>query len=185
MQTGFELLDCGTRGTDFGFGLGERRLVWGWIETEQHVAGGNGRMILDAHLGDTAGNFTRDLGDICLDEGVLGRDVAAALQPRDQRSNQHEHRHADHRDLLHPLRHGAALPFCRALAPKGRFRAEAGKTLRTPSPSSADNSVFLTRCNKAINCLLSGRESSASAALTVSSATRHMRLWTRSASGVR
>ena len=126
MQTGLELLDCGTCGINFSFGFCERQLVGGWIETEQHVAGGNGRMILDAHLGDTAGNFTRDLGDICLDEGVLGRDVAAALQPREQRSRQHQHGHADQRQLLLPPGHdailgaglirGAAFPLCRPFA---------------------------------------------------------------------
>ncbi len=81
VQAGLELLDGGARGIDFGFRLGERQLVGRRIEAEQHVAGGNGRMIVDPHLDDAAGNFAGDLGDIGLDERVLGRDVAAALQP--------------------------------------------------------------------------------------------------------
>ena len=116
MQAGLELLDRGARGIDFGFGLGERQLVGRGIEADQHIAGGNGRMIVDPHLGDAAGDLAGDLGDIGLDERVLGRDVAAALQPREQRARQHQHGHADQRQLLLPPRHGAALPLCRPFA---------------------------------------------------------------------
>ena len=102
-QAHLELLDGGTRGIDLGFGLGEGQLVGRGIETQQHVAGRDDRVVADAHLDDAAGHFARDLGDVGLDERVLGRGVAAALQPDDQRAEQDECRHADQRPWPQPL----------------------------------------------------------------------------------
>ena len=72
-QARLELLDGGARGIDVGLGLGERKLVGGGIEAHQHVAGLDDRMVPDPHLDDAAGHFAGDLGDVGLDEGVLGR----------------------------------------------------------------------------------------------------------------
>ena len=107
-QARLELLDGGARGIDLGLGLGERQLIGRRIEAHQHVARRDDRMVADPHLDDAAGNFAGDLGDVCLDEGVLGRDVAAALQPEGQRAEQDEHGHADQRQSLRRrVRHGA------------------------------------------------------------------------------
>ena len=74
-------------------------------------------MVPNAHVDNSAGHFARDLGDIRLDERVLGRGVPAALQPDDQRAEQDEHRHADQRPWPQALAHGAAFPL-RPRAPR-------------------------------------------------------------------
>ena len=56
-------------------------------------------------------HFARDLRDVGLDERVLGRGVAAALQPEHQRAGQHQRGHAD------TARAGAA---ARLTAPRSR-----------------------------------------------------------------
>ena len=166
-QAHLELLDGGARGIDFGFGFGQRQLVGRGIETQQHVAGRDHGVVADAHVDDAARHFAGDLGDVGLDERVLGRGVAAALQPDDQRAEQDEHGHADQRQWPQPLAHGAALPL-RPRAPREPAcvrqprRCAAGASSHPPKPGSV-----LMRCNNAISCLLSGAERSASASSTV------------------
>src|SRR5215218_549657 len=142
-------------------------------------------MILDAHVDDAAWHFARDLGDISLDKSVLGGDVSATLQPERQRRGDNERRHADQRQLLAPLGHGAILTWFRPLTPVERLRPAFATPFRVPSSACADTSVVLILCSKLISCLLSREERPASAASTVASATRQMRLCTRSASAVR
>ena len=98
-QVRLHLFDGGACGIDFGFGLGQRKLIGGGIEAHQHLARLDDRMVPDLNLDDTAGNLTGDLGDVGLDVGVFGRDVAAALQPGDQRADSDEHGHADQRQF--------------------------------------------------------------------------------------
>ena len=70
-------------------------------------------------------------------------------------------------------------------APREAGRRPATTALPAGAASTAETRVFLTRCNNAISCLLSCAERPVRASSTVASATRQMRLCTRSASGVR
>ena len=110
-QVGLHLLDRSPRRVDFCLGLGERQLVVRGLQAHEHVACRNSRVIVDAQLHDAAGHFAGDLGNVGLDEGVLRRHVAAALQPEGQRRHDDQHGHADQRQSLHALAHGTALPL--------------------------------------------------------------------------
>ena len=155
------------------------------IEAHQHLARRDDRMVPDPDLDDAAGNFAGDLGDVGLDEGVLGGDVAAALQPERRARRQ---RPARARRSA-PVFAGAASrrdpPVEAARPARGRISAGGQPPTFVAGPSAPETSVSLTRCSNAKSCLLSRAERSASAVSTVASATRQMRLCTRSASGVR
>ena len=106
-------LSCSTaaRADQLGFGFRDSQLVGRRIETQQHVAGGDDHVVPDAHVGNAAGHFARDLSDVSLDERVLGGGVAATLQPDDQRAEQDGCRHADQCPRPQPRHHGAAFPL--------------------------------------------------------------------------
>jgi len=156
------------------------------IEAHQQLACLDGRMVPDPDFDDATRNFACDLGDVGLDESVLGGDVAATLQPEAERADDDQHGHANQRQSSLPRRHGALLPlpWTRRGPREAEFRAEfVVAPLAGASPP--ETSVSLTRCSNAKSCLLSRAERSASAVSTVSSATRQIRLCTRSASTVR
>jgi hypothetical protein len=109
-QAHLELFDGGARRVDLGFGLGERQPVRLGIEPHQQIPSGHDGVVANPHLDHATGNLTGDLGDIRLDERVLGRGVAAPLQPEHQRADDHQRGQADQRQWPQSPPHGATLP---------------------------------------------------------------------------
>ena len=144
-QAHLELLDRGARGVDLGLGLGERQPVGLGIEPHQHVAGRHDRVVAHAHLDDAARHFAGDLRDVRLDEGVLGRGVAAALQPEHQRADEHQRRHADQREWRGKpsWRHAPVVAMCPALA----ARARDARRRSVAVPSTTAMRFFFTRAS--------------------------------------
>ena len=121
-QARLELFDSRASGIDVGIGLGQRELIGRGIEPNQQFIRLDDRVVLDPNLDDTAGNFTGDLGDVSLDVGVFGGDVAAALQPEGKRTDNDEHRHADQRQFSLARRHDGILPLRRRVPRETEFR---------------------------------------------------------------
>ena len=67
--------DRGLGGGDIGLGLVERDLEVAVVDPRQHLAGLDGLVVADQHLGEIAGDLGRDGGVVGLDIGVVGRDL--------------------------------------------------------------------------------------------------------------
>jgi hypothetical protein len=82
------------RGIELCISLGQRHPEGLGIDGEEHVAGLDLGMVADVHLVHAAGDLGGNLGNVGLDIGVLGRDVAPAPEPEQQRCQDRHARHA-------------------------------------------------------------------------------------------
>ena len=150
---------------------------------DQQIARLDLGVVAHVHLEHAAGDLRRDLRDVGLDVGVLGRDVAAAPQPEQQRGQHHRHGHADQQH--------AACSRCGGVTstrtvPSCAFAfAAAAIGLPAGSCSASACSLAFTRVMSRVSCRRSSADRSPSASSTVASAIGQMAAWMRSASAVR
>ena len=123
---------------ELALGERERDLVGLGIDVEQRIAGLDLLPLDDVDRDDRAGHLRRDQRLVGADIGVVGRDVAAAVQPPGEAERERDERHDDEQDETRPA--ALALDDDRRLGRRrrgGRRRLRAGAGVAPARTESA------------------------------------------------